>query len=138
MIINKKLFDDTFLNSHENLAIKCLGTLNACKNFIFFQTWKDNSFNYVLIPINDSIFVNVNTENILKINIEFSGIFLHKAKNYNIDWGLISSTYQSRIYLVIDTTVYYISMNRYFKINQTMDNKFFEINTYLNHKKNGK
>lgn len=57
MIINEKLFNDLFLESHKSLTIKCLQTLNSCENLLILKGKDDLVIEELrIIDVNDSIY----------------------------------------------------------------------------------
>lgn len=53
--INKKLFDELFIKSHQKLAIKSLQILNDCENMLISKSLDNN---YHLIKIKE-VFVSI-------------------------------------------------------------------------------
>ena len=71
-MINKNLFDDVFLESHQKLAIKSLQTLNNCENMLISNLVVNEIHTYNLITIKN-IVSDIN-DNKLLLNISFDDV----------------------------------------------------------------
>ena len=131
MFINKKLFDDIFLESHHNLAVKSLQTLNDCENIIFFKTWEDDKEHYEAIPISEWLLEdNCDSYHLklkLKINIEFLNVLINKCDNIKNDWSF--GYKKSKKFVITKKFLLYIAKTEIENTVKEFDT-YFEIYVY--------
>ena len=98
MIINNKLYADLFIESHKQLAIKSLQTLNNLNNFIIVNY--GNNIGYEIIPIREFNFLDSNNVATTILNEYNAGFFV--SYNWATDIALPG---KKAVFIVINNQI---------------------------------
>lgn len=113
MIINKKLFDDLFIESHKPLAIKSLQTLNTLENMLIIRSNYDNILTIFKIKNITELSKVAGRAFLLNLLFTANFDFTVESKYFLDNQDILTDHFSHSKFLIIDNCFYSLLFQKY-------------------------